>query len=344
MVVAPSGAGKSSLLQAGLRPAITQGALPAARSREWPHVFFTPTADPLRNAAKHLSALDGSAIPVGARPDGAELTSMLRRGLDARERANGAPLKAVIIVDQLEEVFTLCEDDEERREFIDWLCGLARPAAGEPPCAAVVCGLRADFYAECANYLPLREALTSGQVLVGPMSQAELREAVIFPARAAGLDIESGLVELLLRDLGGESAGDDRLDRGTGSYAAGRLPLLAHALQVTWQQRHGSTLTVDGYGATGGIQHAISTTAERAFHSLDAAGQDCARMVFLRLVKIGDGGEDTRRPLHRDDLLSDSRQPADVMKVLDAYTRCRLVTQARDTVEITHEALIDPLA
>jgi WD40 repeat protein len=152
--------------------------------------------------------------------------------------------------------------------------------------------------------------------------------------------VESGLVELLLRDLGGDAAGDDPVDRAAESYDAGRLPLLAHALQATWQQRHGSTLTVDGYTATGGIRHAVAITAERAFNSLDAAGRDCARTVFLRLVKISDVGDDARRPVSREDLLSDSRDPADTWTVLDAYTRCRLLTQARDTVEITHEALI----
>ena len=193
---------------------------------------------------------------------------MLWRALDAHGQRRHAVVKAVIIVDQLEELFTLCGSEEERREFIDWLCGLARPSSGQPPRAAVVCGLRADFYAECANYPQLREALTAGQVLVGPMSPAELREAILFPAQTAGLDVESGLVELLLRDLGADAAGGGRGGHAAGSYDAGRLPLLAHALQATWQQRHGSMLTVDGYTATGGIQHAIAVTAERAFCSL----------------------------------------------------------------------------
>ena len=204
----------------------------------------------------------------------------------------------------------------------------------------VVCGLRADFYADCSNYPELRLALGTGQVLVGPMSQAELREAIIFPAQAAGLDIESGLTELLLRDLGGTSADNGHANGAAGDYEAGRLPLLAHTLQATWQQRHGSTLTVDGYNTTGGIQHAIAITAERAFTGLDAAGQDCAHTLFLRLIKISDTGEDVRRPVSRDQLLNDSHTPAVARDVLNAYTRCRLLTQTRDMVEITHEALI----
>lgn len=340
MVVAPSGAGKSSLLQAGLRNAITQGKLPAAGARDWPQVVFTPTAHPMQQAAALLAELDDSAGPEEFAPDGDQLTGMLHRGLDARTRRGLPAEKAIIIVDQLEELFTLCVNDGERRAFIDWLCGLTQPAGRELMRAAVVCGLRADFYAECANYPQLRRALTSGQVLVGPMSRAELREVIMFPAQAAGLDMESGLVELLLRDLGGMPGDDGHADSGAADYDAGRLPLLAHALRATWQQRHGSILTVDGYNTTGGIQHAIATTAEQAFNSLNAAGQDCARTLFLRLVHISDTGDDARRPADRDELLSDGRASAITRQVLDAYTRCRLLTQARDTVEITHEALL----
>ena len=342
MVVAPSGAGKSSLLRAGLLPALTRGALPPAGSRHWPQLVFTPTAHPMREAAAQIAALartpGGAAGP--AVPDGDQLTVMVRSALRAHAEAGAAAARAVIVVDQLEELFTLCTDEQERRAFIGWLWQLAQPDPREGPLALIVCGLRADFYAECANYPQLRRALQAGQVFVGPMSQGELREAILCPAAAAGLDVEAGLVELLLRDLGVTAGDGDRSPVTTGEYHAGRLPLLAHALQATWRQRRGSTLTVDGYLTTGGIQHAIATTAERAFSRLDPAGQHDARTLFLRLVKIGDGGEDVRRPVSRDDLLRGSRQPGTTRAVLDAYTRARLLTQTRDSVQITHEALI----
>ena len=340
MVVAPSGAGKSSLLQAGLRCAIARGELPAAGSRDWPQVVFTPTAHPMRQAARRLAELDDSANFTTFSPDGAKLTELLQRGLDAHSRRGEVAAKAIIVVDQMEELFTLCASEAERRAFIDWLCGLVQPESSDLLPAVVVCGLRADFYAECANYPQLRQALTSGQVLVGPMSHDELREAIIYPAQAADLDIENGLVELLLRDLGGTPGGNGRANGTAGDYDAGRLPLLAHALRATWQQRHDSTLTVDGYNTTGGIQHAIATTAERAFNSLDLAGQAYARSLFLRLVQVSDTGDDARRPAARDELLEDSRDPAISRQVLDVYTRCRMLTQAKDTVEITHEALL----
>ena len=130
-------------------------------------------------------------------------------------------------------------------------------------------GVRVDFYAACVNYPHLRTALQDNQLAIGPMSDTELRAAILYPARDVGLDVEPGLVELLLRDLG-DSAG------GMSGYEAGRLPLLAHALRATWQQRHGHTLTVDGYRSTGGIHRAVATTADRVFDVLDAAGQHVA--------------------------------------------------------------------
>ena len=221
MVVAPSGAGKSSLLRAGLLPALTRGALPPAGSRHWPQLVFTPTAHPMREAAAQIAAI-GSA-PGGAAgptvPDGDQLTVMVRSALRAHAEAGAAAARAVIVVDQLEELFTLCTDEQERRAFIGWLWQLAQADTGEGPLALVVCGLRADFYAECANYPQLRRALQAGQILVGPMSRGRTTGSDLCPAEAVGLDIEAGLVELLLRDLGVTAGDGDRTAGTAGEYA-----------------------------------------------------------------------------------------------------------------------------
>jgi Novel STAND NTPase 1/WD domain, G-beta repeat len=342
IVVAPSGAGKSSLLQAGVIPALARGALPGAGSRDWPRLVFTPTFDPIAQVAAHIAPL------AGGDPDriGAELAADPGRAaviLGAARRApgpggDGDGARVIVVVDQLEELFTLCTE-AQRRAFIDLLARLAEPAAGRPPAALVICGLRADFYAPCTQYPRLRTALQDGQILLGPMSQDQLRETILYPAQLVGLDIEPGLVELLLRDIGatGEAAaGGD----GVG-YEAGRLPLLAHALRATWQQRHGSTLTVDAYRATGGIQHAVATTAEQVYNRLGGPAQQATRWMFLRLVKVGEGPiEDTRRRATRADLLAEAAAPEAAATVLDDFTRARLLTQEQDTVEITHEALL----
>ncbi len=325
VVVAPSGAGKSSLLQAGLLAQLEHGALPG--SSRWPRMVFTPTAQPLAALATQVAALT-DADPATLAEELA--TSPQQAGVVLRGLFDGADpgARVVVVVDQFEELFTLCLDDQQRRDFIELLVQLAGP----PDPVGLVVGVRADFYAACANYPHLRTALQDNQLVVGPMSDTELREAILYPARDVGLDVEAGLAELLLRDLG-DTAG------GMNGYESGRLPLLAHALRATWQQRHGHTLTVDGYRSTGGIRRAVATTAEGVFTGLAPAGQHTARTLFLRLIKIGDGTEDTRRRVTRTDLLRDL-DPDSVAPVVDAFTQARLLTQDQNTVEITHEALL----
>ncbi|HEU5160615.1 MAG TPA: AAA family ATPase [Streptosporangiaceae bacterium] len=339
IVVGPSGAGKSSLLRAGLLPALARSALPVADSRYWRCLWLTPTAHPMRELSRRLAAV------VGIAPE--RMADVLAAGPEtcrARLRdvlwAHGddPPARLVMIVDQLEELFALCEDKRERHEFVDLLASLAAPADGGPAVALVVYGLRADFYAACADYPSLLAALQDNQLIVGPMSPAELREAIVFPAQDVGLEVEPGLVELLLRELAspeGEAASD-----GAVGYEAGRLALLAHALRATWQVREGHTLTVAGYRTTGGIQQAVATTADRVFAELNPGRQRTARTLLLRLVKIGDGVEDTRRRLDRADVLNVDGDQSGMRTVLDTLTAGRLLTQTTDTVEITHEALL----
>ncbi|MGW0171815.1 nSTAND1 domain-containing NTPase [Streptomyces sp. NPDC003343] len=339
-LVAPSGAGKSSVLRAGLLPALARGALPAVGSASWPRLLLAPGTHPVATLAAGLAETTG----VGEQ----EVTDALAAGPQACVallRATAGARRLVVVVDHLEELFTLCSSERERRDFLTVLAALGEAGPqGTGPVALVIYGLRSDFYTPCADYPQLRAVLQDGQLVVGPMTESELREAILFPARAAGLEIEPGLVELLLRDLGTHSAGGStRTSSGVvpaRSYEAGRLPLLAHALRATWQQRHGHCLTVDGYQSTGAILHAVATTAERLYAGLGPAEQDVARAMFLRLVKIGDGAEDTRRRLPYTEVLNTGSDPEAAAVVIDVYTRGRLLTRHRDTVEITHEALL----
>lgn len=279
MVCGPSGTGKSSLLHAGLLPALATGRLPG--SAGWTRFTCTPTADP----------------PV-----------ML-------------PVCDVLVVDQLEELFTLCQDEPRRREFIDALC--AAPAR-------VVLGMRADFLGRCASYQGLVGSLRHGQLLLGPMTEEQLRAAVERPAAAAGLELQPGLVDVMLADLGMTEEG----------YQPGALPLLAHALLATWRHRTGRFLTIAGYRLTGGITGAIAKTAERVYWRLPPAHQELARTLLLRMIQLGDGTADTRRQWDRARLLAESPDPAGVSAVLDTLTDARLVTAHPTTVEIVHEAVL----
>ncbi|MGH8887788.1 MAG: AAA family ATPase, partial [Egibacteraceae bacterium] len=317
-VVGPSGSGKSSVLRAGLLPAVWSGTLPGASS--WTTIVLTPTARPLEELAIRVALVRGVApgsllADLRASPD--RLRLAVRQALaDA-----SADARLLLMVDQFEELFTLCSDEAERRGFIQALVGLVEDPDGP---ASVVVGIRADFYARCAEYPELVAALQDRQALVGPMSMAELRQAIEGPAARAELVLEPGLVETVLADLGEEP---------------GSLPLLSHALFATWQRRRGRTLTLAGYQDAGGVRQAIAQTAETVYSELDPAQQAVAKEVFLRLTALGEGTEDTRRRVRRAELLAD-QDAEGVDLLLDRLAAARLVTLSQDTVEVAHEALI----
>ncbi|MEU6882288.1 hypothetical protein [Streptomyces sp. NPDC046712] len=340
-VVAPSGAGKSSLLRAGVLPGLAQGRLPG--SRHWPQLLLTPTAEPLAALASGLARLTGAepALVTEAMEAG-RLTALVRERLDLPPDR-----RVVLVVDQLEELFTVCQDESVRRRFVDVLAELtgAAPPQGEAPgsegpVALAVYGLRADFYGSCSAFPHLRDALVDRQVIVGPMNDDEVRQAVTRPAERSRLTLAPGLVDVVLRDLRGTAPRDD------GAYEAGRLPLLAHALRATWLERRGDTLTVDSYRDTGGIDGAVAATAEEEFGKLTPSAQRAARLMFLGLVRIGENGEVTRRRRTRADLLLAAADPKEVPDLAERFTRARLLTQGVEgregtvVVEVTHEALL----
>ncbi|MGW3952049.1 nSTAND1 domain-containing NTPase [Streptomyces sp. NPDC004752] len=335
VLIGPSGAGKSSLLAAGVLSALDDGRLPVAGTSTWPRLLLTPTASPALAlaAAAGLDAETARRTAPEWRADPARCLDELREITGAGDPApTGEPPSAglVVVVDQFEEVFTACGDETERQWFIDVLDRLARPAGG----AVVVLGVRADFYAACTAHPQLRAALQAGPVLLEPMTEDELKQAIRRPADNVGLDVEDGLVEVLLADLGAVNGGP------IGTSTTGRLPLLAHALRATWQQRHGHTLTVDGYRVTGGIQGAIATTANRLYDILPPPCREAARWVFLRLVIVGRDADDSRRRVRYDELLRHASDREAAKRVLDDFTRGRLLTRDQDTVVMTHEVLI----
>ena len=222
------------------------------------------------------------------------------------------------MVDQFEEVFTLCHDLQERQRFIGALLTAARAANGR---CRVVLGVRADFYAHCTAYTELVEALRDSQVIVGPMTIDELRLAISQPAVRSGYAVETALLTELIAEVNGQ---------------VGVLPLLSHALLETWRRRRGSTLTLAGFQAAGGIEGALAQTAEAAYARLVPRQQQVAKEIMLRLTALGESTEDTKRRVIRAELDDDP----DTRAVLDQLVRARLVAIDRDAVEISHEALI----
>ena len=328
-VVGASGSGKSSVVRAGLVPALQKGepladgTLPPAGSAGWQVRIITPSAHPLRELATTLAGDQESLTAVTT------LMDDLQHDVRCLDLAVSKTLKRLsgerllLVVDQFEELFTLCREAGERKAFVDNLLAAASDETGGS--TLVLITLRADFYHHCAQYPGLPEVLSLHQKYIEPMNQVELRQAIEEPARLGGWELEPGLVDLMLREVGDEPGG---------------LPLLSHALLETWRRRTGRRLTLAGYQQAGGVHGAIALTADRVYQALKPGEQAIARSIFLRLTELGEGTQDTRRRAELSELISDPAQQAGVDGVLKALADARLVTTAEHYAEVAHEALI----
>ncbi|MFV2119897.1 WD40 repeat domain-containing protein, partial [Streptomyces sp. Act-28] len=317
LLVGASGSGKSSLLRAGVLPALRTG-----------HAFapavLSPGSAPPAALASALSALTGVPAPPEDVHDPLALAARLHAWTEAHDA------RVVVAVDQFEEVFSVCDDPGERERFLAALGALATPRVRVVGC------LRADFYPRALAHPLLAAALQSDQTVVGPLTEEELRAVVAGPAAKAGLAVDDGFVDVLLADL--RASGD-----GTAAHEAGALPLLSHALFTTWERGRGTALTVADYRAGGGLSAAVSDSAEEAFTGLTDAQKAMARTLFLRMVSVGEDTADTRRllPLPRahEGVPADSRVDQ-AYDVLERFVDRRLVTVDDDGAQITHEALL----
>lgn len=332
VVVGASGSGKSSVVRAGVIPALKGGleplpsSLPRSQvkkegSREWVYLTIMPTDRPLEQLALALTsdlvtASDTWAIIRDLEEDSNSVRVYILKYLERQKKPH-----LFLFVDQFEELFTTCKDETQRRAFIKGL--LAAVDSDSPVTLAIT--LRADFYHYCAQYMGLRHALEEHQIYIGTPSADELREAIIEPALLRGYDLESGLADLMLRDVGDEPGG---------------LPLLSHALLETWIRREGRTMTLGGYNEAGGARGAITRTAERVYSALNGGQQMTARHIFVELAELGEGTEDTRRRLRLDELASQTWYADDGAMVMEGLVRTRLATVDDQTIQIAHEALI----
>lgn len=307
-----SGSGKSSLIRAGVIPSLEQGQV--AGSETWRIELFTPGRDALSELFFRLRGPDGSAR--------VQLDEFIARPTIARQVLQDAGSDPVLLaIDQFEELFTL-NDKKTAQGFVDALASITDPADSH---VRVILTLRADFYEKCATIPWLAEAVSRNQVLVGPMSENDLRRSIVEPARRAGLYVEQHLVDAIVAD-----AGDD----------AGVLPLISHALVETWKRRLGATLTFEGYRSSGGMAGAIRQTADAIFDN-DFSSQErtVAERLLLNLVTPGEGGADTRRIFARSELQSDPDSNV-LDPIVKRLTEARLLTVDDETVQITHEALL----
>ena len=267
-------------------------------------------------------------------PSGSGKSSLVRAGIAATLRRQGErasvvtpgvhPLdvlsdvdaskgSAVLIVDQFEETFSLCDDPKERAQFF---AALARYADA----SGLVIALRADRLGELSAYPEMAQLIERGLYLLRAMDDEELRAAITAPARQSGLLLEPGLVDLLVREVEGEP---------------GALPLLSHALRQAWERREGRTITVAGYQATGGIRGAVAKSAEDVYEAVPVEDRPLLRDLLLRLVAPGLEGEPVRGPVARRLLASDPQHD----ELIELLVGARLVTSDDGVVELAHEAL-----
>ena len=252
--------------------------------------------------------------------------------------------RLVLVVDQFEELFTAGGETQadlaEREAFIAALHAMATVPVGPSgaPSALVLVAVRGDFVERAIAYPPLATAVDTGPFTVGPMSEAELRQAITGPAAEAGLAVEPALVDAVITELRGEGA--------EGGLGSGVLPLLSQAMAVTWERREGDKLTVRAYRRTGGVADAVNRSAQAAYDTLTSGQRDAARFVFTRLTVTTPDGQLERRRCSRADLntpVAEAPSGIDagyIDAVIDVFSARRLLSLGGDSVEISHDVLL----
>lgn len=322
-VVGPSGSGKSSLVKAGLIPAIWRGEIPD--SERWFVVEMVPGSRPLDELEVALTRI--------ATTQPGNLNEQLRRDKYGLQRAAGLVLpddgsELLLVIDQFEEVFTVLEDESDRAHFLSLLYTAVTEHRSR---VRVVITLRADYYDRPLHYPDFGELVRRRMETILPMSVAELEQAIVGPAEQVGVTFETGLVAAIIEEI---------------HYQAGALPLLQYALTELFEQRAGRSLTQQVYEEIGRATGALAQQAERLFRESDEAWRETIHQMFLRLVTLSEGAEDTRRRVPRAELLALASDDDLMDDVIDTFAAHRLLSLDHDpathqpTVEVAHEALL----
>ncbi len=327
VVVGPSGSGKSSLVKAGVLPALrTRGIASGVgdvRGALITEMF--PGSYPFEE-------LEAALIRVAVdRPSGL-LTDLIAddRGLlrVSKQILPDDDTDLILVIDQFEELFSLTTDDEVRRLF---LANLTALAADERSRVRVVATIRADFFDRPLAYSEFGALMSASLVTVAIPSETELAAAIAEPARNAGLEIEPGLIPLIIRDVADEP---------------GALPLMQYTLTELVGEREGRLLTIDAYERSGGVVGSLARRAEEIFAGLPANAQTVAEELFVHLVVVDEESDDTRRRVRRTELDSLGLGTTALDTVLADFGSFRLLTFDHDpvtrgqTIEVAHEALI----
>jgi WD40 repeat protein/tRNA A-37 threonylcarbamoyl transferase component Bud32 len=309
-IVGPSGGGKSSVLRAGLLPALDDGVLPG--SGAWRRLLVRPGERPMEELRRVLVSTASDPL--------AEALDALPSRWAKPDISGSSTARLLLAVDQLEELFTACRSDTERAVFAE---NLVRAATDPDARAVVVVALRADFYGRFAAHPGLADLLGANHVLVGPMRASELRRVVELPAQRVGLRVEPELVDALVDDVEGEP---------------GALPLLSTALLELWQKRQDNALTLSAYRESGGVHGAVARLAEGTYARIPDLRKQLVRAIMLRLIGEDEGDAPVRRRAPLAEL--DVERKEDVADVLAILADSRLITVGEGSVEVAHEALL----
>lgn len=335
-VLGASGSGKSSVVRAGLLYQLSQGQR-LSGSEHWPIRIFRPGEHPFYNLASAFvdsglsdvdRAIQLTTIAETIRTHGAsELHNLVVE--------NAAEQRLMLVADQFEEVFTLCQDETERQQFFECLLGILDFAA-KTLCLIIV--MRADFFSKCAEkeYAGLAQKIQENLTTIIPMTSEELEQAIREPAKQVGLEIEEELVQQMIDDV---------------QNAPGHLPLLQYALTELWQQRDTECLKLASYIRIGGVKGTLTNHADEAYTFLSEEEQQVARRIFLDLTQLGEGTEDTRRQVNIQNLVTLQYTRVLVNQVIRKLADAKLVVTDEvikkgeesgrvAVVDVAHEALI----
>jgi WD40 repeat protein len=331
-VLGASGSGKSSVVRAGLLHQLKLGQR-LSGSDGWQLYIFRPGEHPLKRLAEvfvesGLSAIDRATQLAKAE----ELIGTGDVGLGHLITAVEAS-RVVLVVDQFEEVFTLCQDKTERQQFFECLL---KAGEREDNKLCLVVTMRADFFGKCAEYGELASQIQQHLVTVTPMTPEELEQAITEPAKKVGLEVERELVTEMMADVQG---------------SPGSLPLLQYTLTELWKQRTVERLTLSAYTRLGGVKGTLQKRANEVYESLSPEEQQTAKRIFLELTQLGEGTEDTRRQVKKRDLVSTEQSQALVDRVIQTLADAKLVVTSTlvekglssepvAVVDVAHEALI----
>lgn len=321
-LVTDSGAGKSSLLRAGL--------IPAVREQGWAVLYVTgSTRDPFERFASALIKSDGNSSGVPFTERVTELSATLvkfglRDELEHYCERNGSS-ELLVVLDQMEELFTICRDEGKREQFLDQLADLTRERRRGDPRIVVVLALRADYCSRLEAHKPFKTLLDRGKFGLPTLDRTALRRAIEEPAALVGVRFEDGLVEAIIHDVEDQPAA---------------LPLLEFALTLLWHEQAGRSIPLAAYQRLGGVRKALELEAERVYAELNESEKEAARRVFVQLVNLSKDTKGTRRTITKDDLLKYD------WPVVEKLSYQMLLTvgadsEDRQTAQLAHEALVD---